>query len=241
MKDASIMNQINFYCDESCHIQNDGNPVMTIATLYCSKKRVKVYNASIKKIKEKHSFNRNSEMKWSKVSPCNIDFYREIIDYVADNYYIKIRIIVCKRKDEIISNSEKGTYDDWYSKMYYTLLKFPIEYIDEFDLTNSYNLYIDRKDSRSVGRCNELARHLKVLFGKEINSHACDSKEHELIQVADIFAGASSYAYREKKDSHAKIELMNYIREKFNIDYFHSSKIKDKRSNLFVWNGRDYL
>ena len=31
----------NVYCDESCHLQNDGNDIMVIGGVFCSKTKVK--------------------------------------------------------------------------------------------------------------------------------------------------------------------------------------------------------
>lgn len=237
-----ILNQINFYCDESCHIQNDGNPVMSLATVYCSKVRVKTFNEAINSIKEKHKINKFSEIKWNKVSNCNLDFYKDLITYVGDNNLLKVRIIIAKHKDQIKDNDAAGSYDEWYSKMYYYLFKFPIKYIESYGSTYKYNFYIDKKDSHSVINNKELSKYLWFSFNnKEFVSHTCDSKEHILIQMADIIAGAAAYYYRDEKKSAAKIELMNYIQEKLDIDFSKSSPLKQKNSNLFIWNGRDFL
>ena len=44
----------NLYCDESCHLQYDGNDIMVIGTVYCEKKYSYEINADIRKIKEKY-------------------------------------------------------------------------------------------------------------------------------------------------------------------------------------------
>lgn len=42
----------NLYCDESCHLQYDGNDIMVIGTVYCEKKYSYEINDDIRKIKE---------------------------------------------------------------------------------------------------------------------------------------------------------------------------------------------
>lgn len=238
---ARIIKQINFYSDESCHIQFDDNPVMTLATVYCSKVRVKMINNAIRTIKANYGINSHTELKWNKVSKCNLAMYKEIIDYIVSNTIIKIRVVVAKHKQQIISNEDiYGSYDSWYSKMYYNLLKFPLGILKIYSDCKIINLFIDKKDSHSFERNQKLVKFLKHNTNKEINSFVSDSKEHELIQIADIIAGAASYAYRDEQKSDAKRFLAEYIQRCFKIDFKKSSKVKQTRANVFIWNGRDF-
>ena len=44
----------NVYCDESCHIQHDGNDIMVIGGVFCPKSKAKKINKEIRRIKEKY-------------------------------------------------------------------------------------------------------------------------------------------------------------------------------------------
>ena len=55
----------NLYCDESCHLQYDGNDIMVIGTVYCEKKYSYEINNDIRKIKEKYGISLSNETKWN--------------------------------------------------------------------------------------------------------------------------------------------------------------------------------
>ena len=44
----------NIYCDESCHLQHDGNDIMVIGGVFCLKHKVGRINKDIRKLKEKY-------------------------------------------------------------------------------------------------------------------------------------------------------------------------------------------
>lgn len=71
----------NLYCDESCHLQYDGNDIMVIGTVYCEKKYSYEINNDIRKIKEKYGISLSNETKWNKVHQNKIDYYIELIKY----------------------------------------------------------------------------------------------------------------------------------------------------------------
>lgn len=57
----------NIYCDESCHLQHDGNDIMVIGGVFCLKHKVGRINKDIRKLKEKYDI-KNVEIKWHNVS-----------------------------------------------------------------------------------------------------------------------------------------------------------------------------
>ena len=232
--------QINFYCDESSHIKNDGCDVMTLAAVYCSKSRLNNIKKELRLIKEKHGIKPFIEVKWNKISDCNLGMYKEIIDYIGENTLIKIRIIIAKHKNSIENDSILyGSYDSWYSKMYYTLIKHPLEYITNYSDCQHIKFFIDKKDSNSYESNKKLEKYLNYSCPQELMMNVADSKEHVLIQVADILAGAAAFEYRDNTSSNAKKEICEYIQKKLKIDFKHSSRYKSWRANVFIWNGRD--
>lgn len=56
----------NFYCDESCHLPNDGNKIMVLGGIWCDKNNVRKINGAIREIKRKYEI--THEMKWVKLS-----------------------------------------------------------------------------------------------------------------------------------------------------------------------------
>ena len=66
---------INIYCDESCHLENDGINVMGLGGLWCSKYKIAEINQRIKDIKIRNGVSPNAEVKWTKVSPVKKQLY----------------------------------------------------------------------------------------------------------------------------------------------------------------------
>src|SRR5690606_5143944 len=62
----------NFYCDESCHLENDGMPYMLIAYVSSAYNQVKLHQTNIKALREKHRC--FGEIKWTKVSKSQAQF-----------------------------------------------------------------------------------------------------------------------------------------------------------------------
>ena len=87
-----------FYCDESCHIQTDCVEYMSLVSAFCSKSRIKNINKDIRRIKEKYGISPNQELKWTKISKTNLEMYKEIIRYVSEKTYIRIRGVLAKKR-----------------------------------------------------------------------------------------------------------------------------------------------
>lgn len=92
------MNEYNIYCDESCHLENDHQKVMVLGASWCPANRVREISSRIREIKQKHGFNPNFEIKWTKVSPSKEDFYKDIIDYFFDDDNLHFRALIVPDK-----------------------------------------------------------------------------------------------------------------------------------------------
>ena len=75
-----VSNEINIYCDESCHLQNDKQKVMVWGGIICPCNKTKEIFKRIREIKYKHLKNNQFEIKWTKVSSSKLNFYLDIID-----------------------------------------------------------------------------------------------------------------------------------------------------------------
>ena len=70
---------INIYCDESCHLQNDGHRVMTLGALWCPMEKRREISVRLREIKAQHKISPTTEVKWVKVSPAQVAFYQDLI------------------------------------------------------------------------------------------------------------------------------------------------------------------
>ena len=73
------MKTFNFYCDESCHLENDNFPYMLIGYVSSAYNQVKLHTEKIKQLKKEYHI--PYELKWNHLSKSAMELYKELIDY----------------------------------------------------------------------------------------------------------------------------------------------------------------
>lgn len=145
------MSQIyNVYCDESSHLENDNQSVMVLGAVWCSLEKVREISTRLREIKERHGLKPDFEIKWTKVSPAKQQFYLDILDYFFDDDDLHSRALVIPDKTKLRHNDFIQTHDDWYYKMYFSMLKVILA------PEASYRIYLDIKDTRSESKIRKL-------------------------------------------------------------------------------------
>lgn len=239
----NIENAINnIYCDESCHLEHDNIPVMVLGAISCEKIYRKRIFKDIQDIKSKHNIGKNSEIKWCRISMNKIDFYKDIIDYFFETECLSFRGLVIKNKELLNHEQYNQTHDEWYYKMYFTLLSRIIK-------NNMKNeIYLDIKDTKGSNRRYKLQEVLSNSiydFNKDIvhNIQAIDSRESAILQIVDLFIGALGYINRDLKTSKAKLEVIKYIKEKTGYSLVRSTLLTENKFNIFILplNRKEYL
>lgn len=226
----------NIYCDESCHLENDGINIMVLGAIWCESNLTAQIFKDLKDIKIKYGFASHWELKWNAVSPQKIDYYKEIIDYYFKNSALHFRALVVPDKSKLDHEMYNQTHDQFYYKMYFDLLK------TIFDPDFSYNTYIDIKDTRGTDKINKLHQYLcnkRYDFDRSIVRKIQQVRSHEveLIQLADFFTGAIAYANRGLNTSQAKLDLIKDIRNRSGYSLLKSTLYKEDKMNIFVWKG----
>ena len=80
------MSQIlNVYCDESCHLENDGQTAMVLGAVWCPLEKRAEIAGRLREIKQKHGLSADFEVKWTKVGPSKLGFYLDLVDYFFDD------------------------------------------------------------------------------------------------------------------------------------------------------------
>lgn len=238
--------QINIYCDESCHLLNDGNKIMAVGAVWCPTIRKKEIFERIKEIKLKHGlkpkFNKNNqfhkpafEVKWTKVSKTKIEFYKELIDFFFDDDDLHFRILIVPDKTQLNHNSNEQTHDQFYYKMYFNMLKVILNPI------NGHNIFIDIKDTKSAEKVRNLHDVLSnnhYDYSKQIIKKIQQIRSHEveLIQLADLLIGAVAYVHRNLSESKAKLELIEKIKHRSKYSLLKSTLTQEPKFNIFIWN-----
>ena len=228
------------YSDESCHLQHDDSNVMILGAMYCPAEKKKEIFQAIRDIKEKHGVSSRFEIKWTKVSESKIDFYLDLIEFFWDNPALFYRGLVCQNKEKLDHDKfNDGDYDLWYYKMYFLMLE-PI--IHPY---NEYQILIDIKDTRGgkrIAKLHDVLCNNQYDFKKDVIKQIAqiNSKDSEILQLADLFNGALSFHHRhldeEPFSNVGKKMLIDALRKKCNMDV--RTDRDAKKFNLFLWKPR---
>lgn len=226
----------NIYCDESCHLPLDREPVMVLGAIRVSEQRSREVATRIREIKAKHGLHPDAEVKWGKLSPRFAPLYHDVVDYFFDDDDLGFRALVAHRGN-LNPDAFGLTHDSWYYRMYYQLLSNLIE------SDYQYQVYLDIKDTRGgekVKQLDEVLRNGIYDFDANVLQRIQIVRSHEVqaMQLADILIGAVGYANRDKSGSQAKLDLIERIRQRSGRDLLHSTPPREAKFNIFHWEGR---
>lgn len=226
----------NVYCDESCHLENDGQKAMVLGAVWCPEaKRLEIVQR-LREIKARHKLPRDFEIKWTKVSSSKLQFYLDCIDYFFDDDDLHFRALVVKDKSRLDHLRYRQSHDDWYYKMYFSMLK------TIFEPDAGYHVYIDIKDTlghEKVAKLHDVLANNAYDFSRKVirRVQRIQSHEAEQLQLADLLIGALSYFHRGLGSSKAKLRLIERIRERSYYSLRQSTLLRESKFNLFLWDG----
>lgn len=227
---------INIYCDESCHLERDRQLVMILGAIWCPSEMNFKILSELREIKKRHGLSAHFEIKWTKVSPAKLQFYLELVDYFFENDSLHFRALIAPKHD--LRHAEHSqTHDEWYYKMYFDMLKVLLSPRDK------YRVYIDIKDSRGgekVSKLHDVLCNNMYDFSRAILERVqiIQSRETEILQLADLLIGAVSYENRGLTNNSAKVALVTRMKERSGYSLTRSTLIREEKVNLFRWEPR---
>jgi len=225
---------INIYCDESCHLENDGQSAMTLGAVWCPAASARQIACDIRELKTTHGMARDFESKWTKVSPGGLPFYQALLDYFLGNTGLHFRAVVAAGKSDLRHADFGQTHDDWYHKMYFQLISVILSPAAE------YAVYLDIKDTQSAPKLQKLHDVLcnsMYDFDRQIirRVQAVRSDEVEQIQLADLLTGIVSAANRAVTGSPAKLALIGQMRCRSSYSLTRTTLLREDKVNIFRW------
>lgn len=234
------MSQVfNVYCDESCHLENDHQTAMVLGAVWCPLEKTSEISKSLREIKTRHGLKPDFEVKWTKVSPAKIDFYRELIQCFFDEDDLHFRALIVPDKSKLKHEAFSGQdHDVWYYKMYFDMLKVI------FNPGAHYRVYLDIKDTHGgakIAKLHDVLCNNMYDFSREIieRIQLVRSHEVELLQLADLLIGAVSYVNRGLAGSSAKRALVELIRQESSYDLTRTTLLREDKVNLFRWHATE--
>lgn len=227
----------NIYCDESCHLKHDNNRVMVLGAVWCPLDKSREIAERIREIKVRHNLSPHFEIKWSKVSPGQIAFYTDVLDYFFDDDDLHFRALIVPDKTLLRHEDFEQDHDTWYYKMYFDMLKVLLTPDDR------YRIFIDIKDTRGADKIrllHEVLSNNLYDFRREIIERVQTVRSHEIeqVQLADLLIGIISYANRELRSSTAKVSLVERMRKRSRYQLTRSTLYAERKVNLFRWEAR---
>lgn len=229
----------NIYCDESCHLEHDKQPIMALGAVWCPLSERERLSQEIFMIKAKH--NALGELKWTKVSKSREAFYIDLINWFFSESSIHFRAIIILNKATLDhKNFNKNSHDAFYYKMYFSLLNKLLS------PECKYNIYVDIKDTRSRAMNKKLKEILSnnvydftgEMVEKVQNVHSHDS---HLIQLTDLLLGALTYKYRDLSENITKLNAIKAIENKLSYPLTKSSPLKEDKFNVFLFTPKQYV
>lgn len=232
-----LKSTVNVYADESSHM-DDGTVFMVLGAIWMDSELTSDFTSKVKDIKTRHNISKFREIKWTKVSQAKIDYYKELIDLFVSYPGVNYRAVVAD-KTKLDHERFGYTRDDFYYIMQYYLIRNIAE-----KCFGSMKIYLDYKDTWSGVRCHKLADYLnntKKVISQGVVAQPVRSHESFALQLADLISGAIMYANKNRSDgdSMAKLELVNYIKQKIEVDLASSTSSSAEKFNIFFWEARE--
>ena len=197
--------EINIYCDESCHLQNETEKYMFVSCICCPKESVRKISNDIQELKQKYKIWRFAEIKWTKVSASKEEFYYELLNLFLKENCLRFRTIIIPDKTKLQHEKFGQDPNSWYYKMIYQLVKYLVK------KQYQYNVYIDKKENsyQSKFELNHMKQCLERHFKKDFHVQNIRSHESELMQLNDFLQGIVSYCNR------SNILILNLIQQNY--------------------------
>ncbi len=227
----------NIYCDESCHLQNGrcNDFVMVIGGITCPDILKKQISDQIRAIKFQYGVYRDTEIKWNKVSPAKLEYYKALVNFFFDCNYLTFRAIIVDKRGLDLQHFHL-THDEFYYRAYFLMLS------RIFAPGNEYAIYIDIKDTRSqakVKKLHDVLCNSRYDFNRRMIYRVQQIRSHEveIMGLTDLLIGALSYLHRGVCTSSAKTTLINLIRERSGYTLTSNTWPLEPKFNILVWHG----
>lgn len=223
----------NVYCDESCHLEHDHQPIMALGAIWCPQSESRRLSAELRDIKARHRA--RGELKWSKASVSRLPFYLELVGwFLAENLLHYRGLVVLEKQRLNHAAFNQGAHDLFYYKMYFSLLNKILS------PDSQYCIYLDVKDTRSrikLRKLNEVLCNNVFDFTNQMIRHLQNihSHESELMQVSDFLTGAIAYRHRKLSGNAAKLAVIAHLEAKLGRSLLKATPLREEKLNLFLF------
>ena len=225
---------INIYCDESCHLEDDGHSVMVLGAVWCPVEKAAETAKRLRELKSKHRMPPGYELKWTTVAKGRVDYFRDVLDYFFDDDDLHFRALIAT-KAGLQHDAYGQSHDEWYYKMLFEMLKVL------FDPEKRFRVYFDYKDThggRRIAKLHDVLSNSLYDFSRDIVERVqlVRSHEVELMQLTDFLCGAIGYLNRGLATNPAKLALIDRMKERSKLSLVRTTLLRAEKVNLLRWN-----
>lgn len=225
------------YGDESCQHQNDGIKSMALGCVWCLKENKDKISKDLRSLKGVHGLSTHGcELKWTSVSLSKQEYFMDVVRYFINSDILMYRAVIIPDKNILRHSDFDQVHSEWIYKMWYECIKHIVSD------NSSYNIYID---------VSEHSNHIKSLKLREVlcnkyssSSKRCvsignvqnvDSKQSEILQLADFLTGAICYGQRNLTTSVAKMAIVAHIKDYLHMNCWRTTRSDDMKFSVLVW------
>jgi len=232
------MTTFHIYCDESCHLENDGHSSMVLGGVKCAAEHRRDIAVALRDLKIKHGLSSKFELKWTKVSIAKVSYYRDVLDLFFEDPQLSFRAVVTPDKSKLRHDEFRQTHDDFYFKQYFLLIRHWL------DRSHDYRIFLDIKDTKSwtkTLKLQEVLANSHYDFDRTIvrSIEIVRSEQVEILQLADLLIGCVSYANRGLMSNGGKVELVRHLRHRSSLSLTKTTLSTEPKVNILVWAARE--
>jgi len=221
------------FCDESC--THSGPQYMVIGGLWVPSAIETDLRNQITELRKRRGLYR--EFHWQKLSGGVIDAYQEFLDLFFNLQTLKFNCIVIDKKNKDFTAYNQGDKELGFYKLYEKLI------IGNTDPAHSYLLYVDHRTTRKASRLIDLQSAVNAHWQSKVDTNeaiirvieARDSKQEDIIQLADILLGALASAWNNSATGQGKIIFHDYLMKKLQWSSLRQTTVRATESQVNVW------
>ncbi|MCE1190160.1 MAG: DUF3800 domain-containing protein [Ignavibacteria bacterium] len=221
---------IEVYCDESCPETLKDKPshkYLLLGSLWLPSSFRSKLKQDIKVLRAVHNY--HLEIKWNKVSPKYLEFYKALVSHFFCSQDLRFRALVVESAQIDLVKFHSDDAELSFYKFYYEMLH---HWILDF---NEYQFFLDYKTNKIRFRLPILKRVLSnaSLSSSVLNVQSIHSGESIGIQYCDFLLGAVNAKFNNSVASDsAKAEIIRHIEYGLSREIGPTPKSMDK-FNIF--------